>query len=254
MTVCLNRFRFRYVDLVAVSGHGELIPIILKKSERELLRALTRRPSTVHHSSPINGLTPQHFAVTWPVGLRHLIQAHVDVNAKDHNGRRPIHLAIALGAHESVELLSEADCALAPCFDGQSVLNLALRSRIRQKAIIETITKAFINRHKRLRELALSVLSLEQAQRLHIAEGGLCERTAVLIHKEFSACGIHVPSALELGTESVYEVRDFGPSNLCGFFALGFCKGSDSQIKVREADRRVFNTKLLKTTSLEGVV
>ena len=167
----------------------------------------------MHHVSKINGITPQHLAVTWPVGLKHLIQAQSDVNAKDHHGRRPIHLAIALEAYESIDLLLEADCALAPYIEGETVLHLALKSNslssnLRRGAILEAIAKAYINRHKRLRELARSVLSLEQAQRLRVAEGFLCESTTVLIREEISACGVHVPPELDLGAESVYEVAD----------------------------------------------
>ena len=170
----------------------------------------------MHHVSQINGITPQHLAVTWPVALKHLIQAHADVNARDFQGRRPIHLAIALKAHDSINLLLEADCALAPYVRGEGILlhvliheSPAFPMPPRQTATIETITKAYINRHKRLRELARSVLSLEQAQRLNIAEGVMCECTTVLINQAISARGVHVPPALELGTESVYEVADF---------------------------------------------
>ncbi|KAL8721630.1 MAG: hypothetical protein Q9225_001719 [Loekoesia sp. 1 TL-2023] len=205
-----------FPEMLDLSDYGELVPLILEKSEHGLLRALTRRPSSVHHVSQYNGITAQHFAVTWPVGLRHLIQAHADFNAKDHNGRRPIHLAIALDAHESIDLLLKADCALAPYFEGQTVLTQAMHSKPRsfrspqgQTAIIETITKAYINRHKRLRELARSVLSLEQAQRLQIAESVMYERKTDRICKEISACGVHIPPALELGSENVYEVVDF---------------------------------------------
>ena len=169
----------------------------------------------MHHISQINGITPQHYAVTWPFALRHLIQAHADVNAKDHNGRRPIHLAIALQAHESIDLLLEADCALAPYLRGETVLVQVLASEsppfvlpLRQTAPIETITKAYINRHKRLKELARSVLSLEQAQRLQITEDVMGDCTTDLINQAISACGIHVPPALELGTENVYKVVD----------------------------------------------
>ena len=170
----------------------------------------------MHHISQINGLTAQHLAVTWPVGLKHLIQANADVNAKDHNGRRPIHLAIALKAYESIHMLLEADCALAPYMMGETVLNQTLKSEspsfrlpLRPTAIIVAITEAYIDRHKRLREMARRVLPLEQVQRLQIVEGVMCERTTTMIHEEISFCGETVPPALELGTESVYEILDF---------------------------------------------
>ncbi len=109
----------------------------------------------------------------------------------------------------------EADCALAPYYPGETVLtqvlnaeSLSFPSPQRQTVIVEAVTKAYINRHKRLRELARIVLSLEQAQRLQIPNDVMCELNTVLIHKEISLCGVQVPPALELGSSNVYEVVD----------------------------------------------
>ena len=148
-----------------------------------------------------------------PIGLEHLTQARIDVNAEDHDGRRPLNLAIALEAHESINLLLEADCALALYLLGETVLtcskDLSFRSLLKRTATIEAITKANIDCHKCLRDSARRVLSREQAPRLQIAEGVMCERDTVPIYQEISAYGVTVTPALKLGTENVYEVVDF---------------------------------------------
>ena len=204
---------FGFAHMITVFGYDKLIPLIIEKSEGEFLQTLSKRPSSVHHFSEISGLSPQHFAVTWPVGLKHLIQRHADINIKDRHGRRPIHLAIALKAYESIQLLLEADCALPPYQPGKTVIHLALKAEfpafslpLRPTPIVATITKAYINRYKRLKELARSVLSLEQAQRLQITGDHIYECDATTLHEMVSACGIQVPHALELGTSSVYDI------------------------------------------------
>lgn len=101
--------------------------MILQQREQPFRRAVHKaKVSALNRRSLINGLAPVHFAVTWPIGLKSLIDSGVHVNTEDYYGRRPIHLAAALGSTESVEYLLNADSGLFTPSTDFSLLQHAL--------------------------------------------------------------------------------------------------------------------------------
>ena len=58
------------------------------------------------------GNTPLHLAVSWPYGVRKLLQHGSCVDAADQNGYSPLYYAITLGNSETLSLLMKADCRL----------------------------------------------------------------------------------------------------------------------------------------------
>ena len=94
---------------------------ILHQSDEELAEALRKWPHMINQA---NGLaqTPLHLAVSWPHGVRELIQHGSCVDSVDHQGYTPLYYAIYLGFSETVNLLMKADCKLNPANDSRNFL------------------------------------------------------------------------------------------------------------------------------------
>ena len=187
---------------------GDLVPIILQRQE-EHFRRITKKaePSILNRRSLINGLAPIHFAVLWPIGLRVLVGRGVDVNAEDNYGRRPIHLAVALGIFDSVRCLLDADCGLFTPAQDYSLLQYALKlsdDHKRSQISLELI-QAFCDRHTRIRDLAESCLPTSIFSRLGLVQLELQEQLAPSITERLLSHGIHIPPALELDGKGLYN-------------------------------------------------
>ena len=181
--------------------------MVLQQHETSFQRAVARAElSTLNRSSPVNGLAPVHFAVLWPIGLEILIDRGVNVNAEDHYGRRPVHLAIALGLIQSVELLITADCGLFTPSTNGSLLQYALRLDVSQThRIIDLVVEALIDRHSRLLDLARDLLPGSSFSKLNIGDEQKKERNAPLIIERLISHGINIPEALELDGKSFHD-------------------------------------------------
>jgi hypothetical protein len=186
---------------------------ILQRDEKEFQRVL--KTSDIHHVSKYNGQTALHFATEWPYALSILLEKGANINAADRYGRRPIHLAVELSVCLSVQTLLQADCALYTPVSYEPLLSTALRvfhcrfyrgSIAEIHAVIETVLSTFIDRHKRLRNLAVSLLNEESKVSINLSRDNvLDERKAPMIRKLLLSEGHEVPQALELDGVSLYE-------------------------------------------------
>ncbi len=157
------------------------------------------------HASNFNGLTASHFATTWTWGLRHLIQVGANVDAKDHYGRRPLHLAVANGYVEAVHILLQKDCSLFTPTSTPSLLELSLDlDGPAQIPITDAITVALIDRHKRLLDRAFFTMSEREISRLNLSRDKIRERQIVSIQDSITSHGYELPDALALDGKGVY--------------------------------------------------
>lgn len=105
-----------------------MVRAILQRDESRLQKALAN--CDPKHQSTATGLSPVHFAVTWPVALTAFIKSGVDVNVEDHLSRRPIRLATVLGESEAVKILLEEDYAIGTHPDSLPLLQEALQEAL----------------------------------------------------------------------------------------------------------------------------
>ena len=84
---------------------------IWHRSEQELDKILRESPQLINQT---NGLTntPLHLAVSWPYGIRALLQHGACLDACDGADHPPLYYAIELGIPETVSILMKADCSL----------------------------------------------------------------------------------------------------------------------------------------------
>ena len=187
---------------------GDLVPIILQRQQEHFHRIITTtEPSIFNRRSPINGLAPIHFAVLWPIGLRILVERGADINIEDDYGRRPIHIAVALGIEESVRCLLNADCGLFTPAEDFSLLQYALISRDEDKdsEVLIQLIQALCDRHTRLQDLTCSHLPLSVSAKLDFTPGELQEQRASWIVETLLSHGVDVPPALELDRKGFYD-------------------------------------------------
>ncbi|KAH7149848.1 hypothetical protein B0J13DRAFT_660603 [Dactylonectria estremocensis] len=191
--------------------HGsftELIIAIIQQSESDLKREIFR--CDVNHVSPENGLSAIHFAIYWPLALRELINAGANVNCQDHYGRRPVHLAVACGQREAVEILIAADCSLFTPHYSNSLLQESLRNGRDFDQTTNVIVDALVSRHTRLVNLALSTLPDTSELKTQLIVGTVWEIMAPQIANELAACNQQIPAALKLHRdgEGVYDTAE----------------------------------------------
>lgn len=184
--------------------------MILQRNEGHFRRLVQKaKLSILNRKSPVNGLAPVHFSVLWPTGLKLLVERGVNVNPADTFGRRPIHLAVALGLTDSVRCLIGADCGLFTPSHDDSLLQHALDLEGPQRSqILDLLVPALIDRHKRLVELASSRLPPTLFFKLNLTPGKVHEQKAPSIIEALLSNGIDVPEALEIDGESFYNFSD----------------------------------------------
>jgi hypothetical protein len=194
--------------------------MILQQNENHFERAVHKaKLSDLERQSPVNGLSLIHFAVTWPFGLRTLIQKGVNINPEDHRHQRPIHLAVTIGSFESVEHLVNADCALSTTVSDKSLLELAmlLKPVCLKQSIVCVLMSAFANRHMRLLDMAMDLLPRSVLSKVDMNTSHVSERIAPNLIELLESRGMCVPEALELDGRSFYEQSWFKwpkPDNL----------------------------------------
>jgi hypothetical protein len=176
------------------------------RDEDQFKRAVTRASlRNLEKRSPGKLFAPIHFAVLWPPGLKILLQKGVDANTEDFYGRRPIHIAVALGLVESVECLISADCALYSPKTMPPLLQTAqmLLDPTRQR-VFDLVSAALIDRHTRLLQWASSRISHMMMSTLCASAGKIRERIAPRLIEMLASHAIDVPDALILDGDSVY--------------------------------------------------
>lgn len=194
--------------------YNDLVPAILERDESRLRKALAS--CDPKQRFPSTGLSPVHFAVSWPMALTALTKVGVDVNVEDHSHRRPIHLAAALGASEAVDNLLNEDCAIWTHTNSYSLLQEALQVTNEQnrERVANSVITAYIDRYTRFFNLALSVLPQSSPILAELVPGRLHENLVPRIQQELNRYNCCVPPALELRTDgsSVYETAGFHAS------------------------------------------
>jgi hypothetical protein len=135
---------------------NDLMVSIIRRNEADFIRALGK--DNINAVSRANGLTSMHLAIYWPWALQQLIQAGGDVNCEDNDQRRPIHLAVGCGQAEAVEILLQCDCSVFTPDYSNSLLQESLSRGREFDHVSSLIIDALIDRHMRLRELALLLL------------------------------------------------------------------------------------------------
>jgi len=194
---------------------GDLVPIIIERQEEHFSRIVKKaKLSILNRKSPVNGLAPIHFAVLWPIGLKMLVGRGVDVNIEDNYGRRPVHLAVALGIDESVRCLLNADCGLFTPAEDCSLLQYALR--LNESQILLQIIQALRDRHTRLQDMAMSLLPRSVSAKLELTPGELQEQCAPSIMETLLSWGIDFPPALDLDGKGLYDF----PTDYCTRFHI----------------------------------
>lgn len=190
--------------------YSDMVRAILQRDESRLRKALAN--CDPKRQSTATGLSPIHFAVTWPMALAALTKIGVDVNAKDHSHRSPIHLATALGKCDAVDILVDEDCAIWSHRKSLPLLQETLQGRNQQTRlqIANSIITAYIDRYSRLFNLALSVLPQSSPILAELVPGQLHEKLVPQVQKELKRYNCCIPPALELRTDgsSVYETAD----------------------------------------------
>lgn len=201
-------------DRFSVSDYNDLVRVIIQRDEANFQRALANCDS--NHQSTATGLSPIHFAVTWPMALTALIQTGVEVNVEDHFHRRPIHLAVALGETEAVNILLEEDCAIWTHDSSLPLIREALqgKSAENRQCIANSVIIAHIDRYTRFFDLALSMLP-QSPTLAEIPPETVDERLIPQVQQELQSHHCRIPPALELRTDgsSVYDTADFQALN-----------------------------------------
>lgn len=195
--------------------YSDLVRAILERDESRLRKALSN--CDPKHQSTATGLSPIHFAVTWPIALTALIKIGVDVNIQDHFHRRPIHLATALGELEAVKILVDQNCAVWTHPHSLPLLQEALQGAREEnrRPIADLIITAYIDRYARFFSLALSVLPQSSPILAEIVPGIFNENLVPQIQNELKRHRCSIPPALELNSDSlsVYETADLHADN-----------------------------------------
>lgn len=195
--------------------YSDLVRAILGRDESRLRKALVN--CDPKYQSTATGLSPIHFAVTWPMALTALIEIGVDVNVQDHSHRRPIHLATALGELQAVKILLDEDCAIWTDENSLSLLQEALQGSREgnRRPIADLIITAYIDRYARFFSLALSVLPQSSSILAELVPGTFNESLVPQIQQELERHCCSIPPALELNSDfsSVYETADLHACN-----------------------------------------
>lgn len=154
--------------------------------------------------SRVTGLAPIHFAICWPWALQQLIIAGADINCEDKSGRRPIHLAVACGPIEAVEILLQADCSIYTHSYFNSLLQEAKTRQQTDDYVVTLIVDALIDRHTRLINLAMPWLPDGSDLKKHLRQGIILENRAPELLEALTTHGYPVPRSLEVDNNSVY--------------------------------------------------
>ncbi|KAG6365656.1 hypothetical protein INS49_007267 [Diaporthe citri] len=196
-------------EQIKVCEYNGIVQAIIERDEAGFQKALDNCDS--HHQSPATGLSAIHFSVTWPMALTALLRIGVDVNVEDHYHRCPIHLAASLGESEAVDILLEDDCAIWS-HSSPSLLREALRSKNEENRarIVSSVITAYIDRHARFFDLALSLLPQSSPAFAELVPGIFCENLVPQIQQELNCLHFRIPPALKLSADgsSVYETAD----------------------------------------------
>ena len=192
-------------SVCVVSDLNDLMVSIIRRNEPDFIRALGK--DDIHAVSRANGLRAIHLAVYWPWALKQIIQAGADVNCEDNDQRRPIHLAVACRQTQSVEILLQADCSVFTPVYSYSLLQEALRQGREFDYVTGLVVDALIDRHTRLRDLALSVLPNDSGLSVDTEKETLSEIRAPEIYDSLIRAKHNIPPALQVDRdeEGVYD-------------------------------------------------
>jgi hypothetical protein len=192
-------------SVCVVSDLNDLMVSIIRRNEPDFLRALGK--DDIHAVSRANGLRAIHLAIYWPWALKQIIQAGADVNCEDNDQRRPIHLAVACRQAQSVGILLQADCSVSTPDYSNSLLQEALTQGREFDNVTDLIIDALIDRHTRLRDLALSVLPNDSGPSVDTEKETLSEIRAPEIYDSLIRAKHNIPPALQVDRdeEGVYD-------------------------------------------------
>jgi hypothetical protein len=187
---------------------NDLMVSIIRRNEADFIRALGK--DNINAVSRANGLTSVHLAIYWPWALQQIIQAGADVNCKDNDHRRPIHLAVGCRQAEAVQILLQADCSVSTPNYSNSLLQESLIQGREFDHVSNLVIDALIDRHARLRDLALSLLPNNSGLEGHICKETISEIQAPTIYDTLVRTKHNIPPSLEVDRdeEGVYDTAD----------------------------------------------
>lgn len=188
---------------------GPLTAAILQRDATRVRRLLERGQSTNEKTD--TGLTPLHVAVTWPTGIRLLIQHGADIGAEDRSGLHAIHYSISLDQMESAAELLRADCALYfdPDRDEQWIMQLLVEASPEMQTLI--INEMCTRRLRLIQFVATSITENEVQMSTELPRASqsipdMClKRWTALLDRH----GISLPASLNIITEppTVFHYR-----------------------------------------------
>lgn len=182
---------------------------MLHKAEIRL-RDLIRKGVNVDENH-WTGLSPLHFAVQWPIGVRLLLDAGAAVDCVDRNGSTPVFFASRWGSEVSFKMLTQAGSKVvaysspaeilrgsdqaphSPLF--WAVCNCAKRSKAGERgaedrqAIFVHLVNAIATRRETLRNLALKILSRQDATRLRLLWTSILDHVAWEVYRTLTYYG-----------------------------------------------------------------
>ncbi|KAI9689431.1 MAG: hypothetical protein M1822_010082 [Bathelium mastoideum] len=132
--------------------HGALGQSALLRDEQALVRLLSRKTTNLQERG-FRGTTPLHLAADWPRGLRLLLEAGADPNARDDSGLDALMYSYNLMNIEAMKVLLDYDVNLSN-FPGDWHLFYTTATGLKHMAF-EMLVNALKERRRRLHQMAL---------------------------------------------------------------------------------------------------
>ena len=192
---------------------NEISLAVVRKSEVNLRRALTRSPRAINETNTM-GQTALHLAVDWPAGMHTLLEAGADIDCKDYYMMSPLDYAVRRSLIEPIRMIGNADCSLFGLYGSSQhlVLDGAVyreqRGQLKKtpnaaaQGAVDLLVDLLIDRRQRLCDMAISTLPASDLAHFFPHENHnsyLVDEHASQLLSALLYHGVPVPSALDPG-------------------------------------------------------
>lgn len=200
---------------------------VLRRSDKDVLRALKKTPSSLHERN-VHGQTPLHLAVGWPWGIRLLLDAGADYNASDFLGWAVLSYACSIECLDTIQYLLEKQATFVgydSTFGGKEFYTtMSLIPSTSDQRIVDQILFTFVERRRRLIELAREFLAEEQVDQSKHETDEILDVDISYLY-ELLSTGVSVPAVLDTRIDfdrSVYHLAGKNTVLATKFWDLGF--------------------------------